>query len=779
MFARLKIWWSKIQTLAAAFIISAGWNWYHTPYRPHSRFVFISIATWAAVFIGYQVFKWLYHFFTAKFNRHIFWQKEFSRFLDSLFFLFSLFFLIFFSRYQLLSIFSFLFLMSLFFYKTQTYLSHHPGAREWKLVNRNIFTVVFFLFTLFSVFQYTAYRFANFDSYLKFHNIVLFRAWAMTMFWVLGFVVATLIYWKIKTPFLRYAALGLWAIFFIFLLVFWSINIGIMYFTGLYFSPLMLAVAGGAPGLAFNWITIIVVAGNLSALIIFSLIFYQVIKSFQTSAFRQWVYYSLALIAIALFSLFGLSSFQNTPEYTIARNFYNYFLVDKTEVKLSPAIKEKMERFGLFYNIDEFYLAHKDKVFTANKTFLPEKFNTTKPNVIIIFFESFSSRLTSVYNKNLTGLTPGLEQMANDSSTVIFKNYFNASTPTINGIIAQMCSFLPPTGYTEVEDNKNLQRLRLLCLPTILKNNGYKSATYITAVPKEFENKNAIFKSMDMDGIYGQEELKKIITGEPLSWGYSDHQLYPAMWKMLNEKNQEPFLMMLSTVDTHAPFNLAKDMVLYKDGKNDVLNSYHTADDAFGRFWQEFKQSPHYSNTIVVAVADHAVFPGRDIKDLFPADAKSLSFYDENMLMIYLPGITTTVIPATAGIQATNNLISNQVGNDKNKTMPKEVNLFSSSIDITPTILQILNINTANGFEGHSLFDDKNKYQNILGMHEYGLYINQEVGGSRNISYEIPSELRCGKEEGIAASTSLTLCEYLGFYRWKRQMFEQGRFWGK
>lgn len=89
----------KLPTLCGvvgAFVIAAGWNWYHTPYRPHSRFVLISIATWAVVYVGYRIFKRLYHFLTLKFNRHIFWQKEFSRFLDSLFFICSLFFLVFF-----------------------------------------------------------------------------------------------------------------------------------------------------------------------------------------------------------------------------------------------------------------------------------------------------------------------------------------------------------------------------------------------------------------------------------------------------------------------------------------------------------------------------------------------------------------------------------------------------------------------------------------------------------------------------------------------------------
>ena len=379
-----------------------------------------------------------------------------------------------------------------------------------------------------------------------------------------------------------------------------------------------------------------------------------------------------------------------------------------------------------------------------------------------IFFESFSSRLTSVYNKSLAEITPGLEEMAADSSTIIFNNYYNASTPTINGILAQLCSFLPPTGYTEIEVNKNLQRLRLLCLPEMLKKSGgYKSATYITAVNKEFENKDAIFASMDTDSIYGQQELRSIISGEPLSWGYSDHQLFPAMWKLIQEKSPEPFLMMLSTVDTHPPFDLAKDMIPYGDGKNNVFNSYHTADDAFGKWWQQFKESKFYNNTIVVAVADHAAFPGADIKRLF-SDGDTLSFYDKNMFMVYLPNGALAKV------------------NTPRYGLPKEVNTLASSIDVIPTLLHVLNINVPNTLEGHSIFDNKSAYPNILGMHEYGLYINQEVDGSRKIDDQVPSQLNCKSADYSAVTSSaLTPCEYLEFYNWKRQMFEQGRFWGK
>ncbi len=761
----IKTWLPSIYGIAGAFVIAAGWNWYHTPYRPHYRFVYISIITWAVVYAGYRLFKWLYHFLTVKFNRHIFWQKEFGGFLDSLFFICSLFFLIFFSRWELLSIGMIIFLLAVLFWRTQVYLSAHPDATQWKLVNKNIFTVIIFLFVLFSGFQYTAYRFANFDPFLKFYNIVMFRAWAMTMFLILGFAVATLLFHKIKSHG-RFLLIGLWAILFLSLVFVWLVNVGVMYFSGLYISPLMMGLVHGSSGVVINSLTITLIVGGIIIFTIFGFIFRQIIRAYRHGSYRQWTYYSLALIAVSLFSLLGLSSFKNTPEYLIAKSFYKFFTGSEDKVELSPVVQEKLERFGLHYNLNNFNLAHRDKVFASNKPLLP-KFSQTKPNVIIIFLESFSARLTGVYNLDYEDLTPGLAQMASDSHTTIFHNYYNGSTPTITGIMSQLCSFLPPTGYTEIEDNKNLQRLRLLCLPKILRENGgYKSASYITAIKKDFENKDSIFTSMGTDNIYGQDELKNIVVGEPLSWGYSDHQLFPAMWQII-QKQPEPFLMMLSTDDTHPPFDLAKDMIPYKDGKNNVLNSFHTTDDAFAKFWDEFKASKYYNNTIVVAVADHAAFPGVDIKKLFPAEATKLSFYDENFFMLYLPtGASDSPLGRGRG------------GLADEGSVPKNTNTFSSGIDIAPTLLQILNINVPNSFEGHSIFDDRNKFPNLLGMHEFGLYINQTSATGHDIRYEVPTDITCNQSDYFTTSSSpLTLCEYLDFYKWKRQMFEQGRFW--
>ncbi len=101
-------------------------------------------------------------------------------------------------------------------------------------------------------------------------------------------------------------------------------------------------------------------------------------------------------------------------------------------------------------------------------------------------------------------------------------------------------------------------------------------------------------------------------------------------------------------------------------------------------------------------------------------------------------------------------------------------------MDLTPTILQMLKINVANTFEGHSIFDDREQYPNLLGMHEFGLYINQlDENGKRTVDYTVPNDLDCDKNISINTSSPLTLCEFLDFYQWKRQMFEQGRSWFK
>ncbi|TAN32512.1 LTA synthase family protein [Patescibacteria group bacterium] len=769
--------WPAGYGLVGSFIISAGWNWYHTAHRPHWRIILITLGVWVVVYAGFRGFKWLYAYFTRRFRRHEFWQKNFYVVLDQLYFIFSLIFLVFFSRDEIVSALYAPVIFLIFYWRLDRYLKKHPDGGMWRRVARAFFLFGFFIFLLMDVLQYFAFRLYILDPNAKIFNIVFFRAWAMAIFWLATFAVCA-IWYRFTRKWHRYAPLGFWALCFVVYAALWALNVGVLYYSGLYLNPALLEHAEGGAGAGYlsTGVSYLLFALLAVMLGLFTVLFKKIMKAHGNSATRHWNYYHFALIALALFTFLAVASFKTTPEYLIIRSFYKYFRGETEKIELNQAVKTKLERFGLKYNTDQFYVAHKDTVYRSNPPLLAPKFSTKKPNLVIVFLESFSSRLTGVYNPKYKELTPGLNKMAADKNTTVFKNYYNASTPSITGIISLLCSYLTPFGHNEIQNENRLQRTGLMCLPRALKKNGYKDFLYMTAVSEEFANKGSIAKSMGIEKMLGQEELKKYIKAPPLAWGYSDHQMFPLFFDLM-PKQREPFLMMLATVDTHPPFTTAKDILKYKSGGSNMLNTFHTTDDGFSKFWDQFKASPYYENTILIAVADHAVFPVAYDKKGFPDEYGKRTFYDENLFLLYAP----------------------------ENVLPKEVKTLSSGIDFTPTILQMLGINKVpNAFEGHSIFDDRAKFPNILGMHEFGLYINQAIsqnptpirgraghhtkefgvvageGVERRTDYAVPSHLECADAEvGASSSTPLTLCEFLHFYKWKRQMMEEGRFWEK
>lgn len=739
-----------IYTIAGSLIIASGWAYYHLDKHNLVRFASRTLVLAAFVAVVFRVGLVVFDRLFPRFKRHPFWHTHFRAQLNELFFAASLLFGVFFIRTELYSLAYALLVLALLYHMLKRILGTHPANEHWLLVHRAVARFSLAVFVLQAVAQYLSYRWYILDSSIKFYDIVLFRSLAMSALWLLAFALAGFVYVGVSSRW-RVTVIALLSLLFLGFEFFWVVNLSTLYYAGLYFDPTALNHLHESAGLFETNTVYIPLAGLAASFVIFVAALVQLLHAHQRAPARHWYAYYGALAFISIMALVSFSSLTNTPEHRVLAAFYDYYFKEDRPQTLSPVIVEKLRKFGLSYSPDSFYVAEHARVFSTSSpaNFLPPRLVASKPNIIIIFLESYSARLTSVYNQRFPKLTPGLERMAASTNTTIFKRYFNASTPTVTGLLSQLCSLLPPTGHNEIQNDKKLQRHRLLCLPEVLKNNGYTYAGYITAVEKDFANKDGIFGSMGTDEVYGTEELSQHITGAPQSWGYSDHQMFPFLWELAQQKKQ-PFLLMLSTVDTHPPFNLAKDEVPYGDGSQQVLNAFHTTDHAFLKFWNEFSSSTLARNTIVIAVADHAVFPGAYDRKTFPQEAGKLNFYDENTFLMYVP----------------------------DSVLPKTVETYASGLDFTPTLLHVLGYSPTNSFEGHSIFDDQNKYPNLLGMHELGLYINQvTASGTRKISYNLPAEIRCPVNYSPSSTPELTECDYLQFYTWKRQMFEQGRFW--
>jgi phosphoglycerol transferase MdoB-like AlkP superfamily enzyme len=733
-----------------------GW-----PQQPFSRkraliscFIFLVV-----VFLASRLGKLIYHKLANRWKLADFWKKDFSLGLDKLFLLAAAAPLISFfdNEFFKLIVLSFLFII-IYFFVDRLFRGHQFG-HKWQLVNRWIFFLSYFVFLINSVFQIFSYQYYLLNYQIKLENAAFLRAWVISMIWLSSFAAAGYFFSRWR-GFKRFIPGFIWLVLVVIITLIEIVNAGLVYFSGLYINPIAVFHAEGAGAVILSAVPFYLMLLFFIPLAILFFVVYKIYRLYPEAPDKYWRAYLGSLLVLSLVAFvtqFGI--IKHTPEFIIAKSFYDYWRGVSSDVELSPVVRQKLERFGLFYDPEDFYVINirKDQQPPSSNSIVSafEQSSGRKPNIIYIALESFSCRLSDVYNDKLPGITPNLVRMAEDENTTVFYNFYNASTPTITGLISQMCSFLPPMGHNEI-GKVNMRFNRLSCLPNILRKNGYNYTAYITAVEKEYSSKDTIFDSMGMDEVLGSKEIGEIIKQPSRStWGYSDHQTFPVMDWIIENKAKEPFFILFSTVDSHQPFNLVSDIVNYQDGKSPLLNTIHTTDDAFGIFWQRFKSSELYENTIVVVAADHAIFPRSYsfAKDYFPeeAEGRGPNVYDRSFLMIYVP----------------------------KSTLPKRIETYSSSIDMPPTLMEILGVEGRNLFDGKSILSDRKDFPNILGMHEFGLYINQlGQDGARQENYSMPQELFCDSTDISSDSqTPLSLCEYLNFYKWKRLMLEEGRLW--
>jgi phosphoglycerol transferase MdoB-like AlkP superfamily enzyme len=734
----------------AAIIIAACLNWWRLELLQRRIFAQRSLLYFIVILSLWYLGKYCYKRLTHRNRFTDFWRINFLEAADQLFFNFALFFLIVIPKNELYNFILTVIAIASLYFTLDRFFDKHHNAKGWHAINNLIFTLGGFIFFTSSIFQYFTVKYYILESKYESGAVdyaVALRSLAMTLFWLSAFSVINLINLRLKNWLKTIFTIGA-IIIFCLLQFIWIINIGLLHFSGLLLSPVMLQYANGSSGLLGDAFFISLALASGAIYLFLYKIIRKTIKVRKSSPAKYWHFYHAPILVMTILIALALPVYKNTPEYLIAKTFYGHYTEDtKAAVTIDPKIFDKLERFGLMYDRQNL-TTYRSNIFAPDSALPQINSNNTKPNVIIFFLESFSARLTSVYNNpKVPGITPGLETMAKDPQTTVFKKFYNASTPTITGILSELCSFLPPTGHDDIQKTQSYKSMRFSCLPEIAKKHGnYTSATYMTSVDKNYSDKDKIVGGMAVDEVIGKQEVAQLISEKPLSWGYSDHQTMPLLLAMA-EKKPQPFIMMLSTVDSHPPFDIAKDEVIYQNGKNNLLNSVHTTDDAFLRFWADFKKSPLANNTVIVTVADHAIFPSvydnKENKFLLDSVDQKITFYDEIVFMVYSPYTQ----------------------------LPRTIEMYSSGIDFAPTILHILNINSPTLFEGRSIFDDQKKYPNILGMNEYEIYINQTKNdGTRDMQYGAPARITDSYQFD---ANMLTPYDYAQYYNWKKKYFAE------
>ncbi|MBO0357824.1 LTA synthase family protein [Hymenobacter sp. BT186] len=230
---------------------------------------------------------------------------------------------------------------------------------------------------------------------------------------------------------------------------------------------------------------------------------------------------------------------------------------------------------------------------------------TSRPNVVFIILESFTSKLVGSVGGE-AGVTPNLDSLARTG--VLFNNIYAAGDRSQKGLVALLSGFPNQPNTSIIKYPRKTEQLPHLCQS--LKPAGYRSSYYYGG-ELAFANMKSYLVTAGYERFTERNDFAK--REQNSKWGAHDHVLFDRVLRDLRTQPQ-PFFSTIFTLSSHEPFDIpiarkfpgTTETALFR-------NSVYYTDWALGRFLREARQQPWYDNTLLVLVADHGHhLPGDD-----------------------------------------------------------------------------------------------------------------------------------------------------------------------
>lgn len=304
-------------------------------------------------------------------------------------------------------------------------------------------------------------------------------------------------------------------------------------------------------------------------------------------------------------------------------------------------------------------------------------------NVIMVSLESTQS---FVINEKINGkeITPFLNDFIGESYN--FDNFYHQTgqgkTSDSEFIVDNS---LYPLGRGAVFfTNSNNE---YVATPELLKDKGYYSAVF-HANNKSFWNRDIMYQALGYDRFFDVNDYE-VNAENSVGWGLKDKEFFEQSVDHMKELPQ-PFYSKHITLTNHFPFELNEEdkMVDEFNSNSKTLNNYFPTvryqDEALKNFIQKLKDEGLYENSIIVLYGDHYGISENHNAAMGQFLGKEVTPFDEIQLqrvpfVVHIPGVT-----------------------DKN---PETISDVSGQIDIRPTLMHLLGIETNDEIEfGKDLF---------------------------------------------------------------------------
>jgi lipoteichoic acid synthase len=420
--------------------------------------------------------------------------------------------------------------------------------------------------------------------------------------------------------------------------------------------------------------------------------------------------YFLIAIAIAFFNL-GLAEAERPQLLTrtfdremLVKNIgtYNYHIYDAFLQSKSSAQRALADGSELA-DIDNYIRAGYDK---PNE----EMYGIAKgKNVILISLESTQS---FVINQKVNGqeITPFLNDFIKDS--YYFENFYHQTgqgKTSDSEFIVENSLYPLSRGAVFFTHSGN----QFNATPKILDENGYFTAS-LHANNKSFWNRDIMYKSLGYERFYSMVDYD-IQEENSVGWGLKDKDFFDQSIQHLKEM-PKPYYAKFITLTNHFPFEISEEDKLIEPFNSDsnTLNNYFPTvryqDEALKHFVQRLKDEGLYEDSIIILYGDHYGISENHNKAMGEYLGTEVTPFVSTQLqrvplIIHIPG---------------------QKG--------KVVSTISGQIDLKPTILHLLGIDTKQDIEfGSDLFAKDKLEFTVL---RDGSFITKDYVYTREICYD-------------------------------------------
>jgi phosphoglycerol transferase MdoB-like AlkP superfamily enzyme len=218
-------------------------------------------------------------------------------------------------------------------------------------------------------------------------------------------------------------------------------------------------------------------------------------------------------------------------------------------------------------------------------------------NLVIIMEESLGAQ----YIGTLGGdkLSPQFDALA--SQGWLLARTYATGTRSVRGLEAVNTGFLP----TPAEAVLKLPRSQsgFFTIAGLLGEFGYHSR-FIYGGEAHFDNMRSFFLGNGFDEVIDQPkfQVKPTFVG---SWGASDEDMFNELHHRLMQDGDKPAFTLAFSVSNHTPWEYPAGRIQASMPAASVQNTVRYADWAIGQFFVRAKQSPYWSHTVFLIVADH------------------------------------------------------------------------------------------------------------------------------------------------------------------------------